>query len=142
MSGAAQLVVTLGPGRRIDAQVEGFTIRTDQPLANGGGGTAPSPFQLFLASIGTCAGIFVQGFCAARGLPYEDIRITERPHFDEAGGLTAVELMLSLPEGFPSRYREALLKVMDQCSVKRAIRAQPTLTARLAETAPQASAQG
>ena len=63
------IVVTLPGGRRVDAQVGTHTIHTDQPRDNGGEDLAPAPFDVFLASIGACAGIFVQGFCAKRDIP-------------------------------------------------------------------------
>ena len=125
MSSLAEIVITLTGGRRVDAQVGRHTVRTDQPVDNGGQDTAPSPFQLFLASVGTCAGIFVQGFCAKRNIPYEGIRIHERAFHDEQGALVAVDLEIEVPASFPEQYREALVRVADQCSVKRAIAAQP-----------------
>jgi len=126
MASNSELLVTLPGGRRVDAQVGGHIVRTDQPIDNGGEDSAPSPFQLFLAALGTCAGIFVQGFCAKRNLPTEGIQIIERPHFNAEGVLTDVELELRLPHGFPEKYREPLARVMEQCSVKRAIQNQPT----------------
>ncbi len=125
MSGSNEIVITLPGGRRIDAAVGQHVLHTDQPVDNGGEGSAPSPFELFLASMGTCAGIFVQGFCAARGIPSEGIRILEHAKYDELRTLRLVELEVELPADFPERYREALIKVIDQCSVKRAIAAQP-----------------
>ncbi len=130
MAGASEIVVTLPGGRRVDAQVGKHLVRTDQPLDNGGEDTAASPFQLFLASIGTCAGIFVQGFCAKRGLPTEGIRILERTHHAEDGTLSGVELDIEVPAGFPEKYREALVRVADQCSVKKAIQLQPRFDVR------------
>lgn len=125
MAGPNELVISLGPNRQVSAQVGAHTVRTDQPLANGGEDTAPSPFQLFLASVGTCAGIFIQGFCAKRGIPYDQIRIVQTSRSDETGTLRSVDLEVRLPPDFPEKYREAVLKVADQCSVKRAIAAQP-----------------
>ena len=125
MSKVQEITITLPGGRKIDAQVGAHVIRTDQPVNNGGTDTAPSPFELFLASIGTCAGIFVQGFCAARNIPFDQIRIVERPALDDAGTLQSVDLELVLPASFPEKYRAAVLKVVEQCSVKRAIAAQP-----------------
>ncbi len=125
MGSAREIEVTLPGGRRIDARVGEFVVHTDQPKDKGGGGSAPSPFELFLASLGTCAGIFVQGFCAQREIPFENIRIAEKVEFDDAGVLQRVDLKLDLPDGFPEKYREALLKVVEQCSVKKAIAAQP-----------------
>ena len=130
MASAGEIIVTLPGGRRVDAQVGLHTVRTDQPVPNGGEDTAPSPFQLFLAAIGTCAGIFVQGFCAKRGIPFEGIRVLERPHFDAEGVLVGVDLDIEVPPGFPEKYREALVRVADQCSVKRAIAAQPKFEVR------------
>jgi ribosomal protein S12 methylthiotransferase accessory factor len=131
MAGANEVLVTLPGGRRVDAQLGAHVVRTDQPIENGGEDTAPSPYQLFLAALGTCAGIFVQGFCAKRGLPTEGIRIRERPFQDpETGTLARVELDIEVPPEFPEKYREALIRVVDQCSVKRAIQAQPAFETR------------
>jgi ribosomal protein S12 methylthiotransferase accessory factor len=92
----------------------------------GGEDSAPTPFDLFLASIGTCAGIFVAGFCQKRGLPTEGIRIAQRNHLDpETGALLRVELDVQVPAGFPERYLDALVRVADQCKVKRTIEGQP-----------------
>jgi len=126
MSTTSEIIVTLPRGRRVDAQVGGHTIHTDQPISNGGEDAAPAPFDVFLASMGACAGIFVQGFCAKRGIPYEEIRIIERPEYDAEGALHAVDFDIQLPPAFPDKYREAVARVVEQCSVKRAIQAQPS----------------
>jgi len=130
MSGASEIVVTLPGGRRVDALVGRHVVRTDQPIDNGGEDTAPSPFEHFLAAIGTCAGIFVQGFCAKRSLPTEGIRIVQRPSYAADGTLTGVDLDIQVPPSFPEKYREALVRVADQCSVKKAIQAQPRFQVR------------
>jgi ribosomal protein S12 methylthiotransferase accessory factor len=128
MSNTASLIVTLPGGRRVDALVGRHVVHTDQPADLGGADADPSPFDLFLASMGTCAGIFVQGFCAKRGIPFEEIRILERLSYGDDGVLASVDLDLQLPATFPDKYRDALVKVVEQCSVKRAIRAQPAFT--------------
>ncbi|MBE2252032.1 MAG: OsmC family protein [Myxococcus sp.] len=130
MSDTHELVITLPGNRRVDAHFGHHVVRTDQPVDNGGDDTAPSPFQMFLASIGTCAGIFVQGFCAKRNLDFSRVRIVERPTFDAQGALKDVALEVELPADFPEKYREPLLRVVEQCSVKKAIAAQPTFTVR------------
>ncbi len=130
MAVTRELKITLPGGRRVDAHIGQHVIHTDQPLDNGGGDTAASPFELFLASIGTCAGIFVQGFCAARKIPFEGIRIHERVALDEHGVMQGVDLDIELPLDFPARYREAVVQVVEQCSVKKAIAAQPKFTVR------------
>jgi ribosomal protein S12 methylthiotransferase accessory factor len=130
MAGETEIVVTLAGGKRVDAQVGGHLVRTDQPVQGGGEDSAPTPFALFLASMGTCAGIFVAGFCQKRGLPTEGIRIVERIHHGEDGALSGVDLDIEVPASFPEKYRDALVRVADQCSVKRAIQAQPRFEVR------------
>lgn len=127
METSSEMVVTLPGGKRVDTQIGRHVIRTDQPAAGGGEDSAPAPFDLFLASIGTCAGIYVAGFCQKRGLPTEGIRIAQRNHFDpESGTLVRVEMDVLLPAGFPEKYVDAVVRVADQCKVKKAIQAQPT----------------
>jgi putative redox protein len=122
----SELVVTLPGGKRVDAAIGKHVIRTDQPVANGGEDGAPAPFSLFLAAIGTCAGIYVAGFCQNRGLPTEGIRIRQRSSFHpQTGALEKVELDVEVPPTFPEKYRDALVRVADQCAVKKAIQAQP-----------------
>ena len=90
---ASEMTVTFPGGKKVDTQVGRHVIRTDQPAAGGGEDSAPAPFGLFLAAIGTCAGIYVVGFCQKRDLPTEGIRIRQRNHFDpETGVLSKVEL--------------------------------------------------
>lgn len=140
MADAKELIITLPGNRRVDAAFGHHIVHTDQPLDNGGEDTAPSPFQLFLASIGACAGIFVQGFCAKRNIDPSGVRIVERPVYDEQGTLKDVTLDIELPGSFPEKYKEALLRVVEQCSVKKAIAAQPTFTVRASIGAAVASA--
>ena len=80
--------------------------------------------------MGACAGIFIQGFCAKRGIPSQGIRLVERPTFDADGTLSAVDFEVQLPPGFPERYRGAVERVAEQCSVKKAIAAQPQFRVR------------
>lgn len=123
---SSEMIVTLPGGKRVDTRIGAHVIRTDQPVENGGEDTAPSPFQLFLAAIGTCAGIYVAGFCQKRGLPTEGIRLRQRNHLHpETGVLVRVELDIEVPPSFPDKYFEALVRVADQCAVKKAIQAQP-----------------
>lgn len=131
MSNELEMIVTLPGGKRVDTAVGAHVIRTDQPASNGGEDTAPAPFSLFLASIGTCAGIYVAGFCQKRGLPTEGIRLRQRNHFDpQTGVLVRVELDIEVPPSFPDRYHDALVRVADQCAVKKAIQTQPNFAVR------------
>lgn len=115
-----EITVSFPGGKKIDAKVGDFVVHTDQTLANGGEETAPEPFQIFLASIATCAGIYALEFCQAREIPPEGMALTMRYDWDE--GKKAVEKLyidLKVPPGFPDRYKKAVVRVMDLCSVKK-----------------------
>jgi putative redox protein len=117
-----ELNITFSGGKRVDAKVNGFTISTDQSPAGGGEGSAPEPFTYFLSSIGTCAGIYVLGFCQARGIPTEGIRLTQHVEFDpEKHRLSRVKIDIHLPADFPEKYKDAVRRAAETCAVKRAI---------------------
>ncbi len=134
-STSSEMIVTLPGGKRVDTMIGEHVIRTDQPVRAGGEDSAPPPFGLFLAAIGTCAGIYVAGFCQSRGLPTEGIRLRQRNHFDpKTGVLVRVELDVEVPHSFPEKYHDALARVADQCAVKKAIQAQPSFAVRTVAT--------
>jgi ribosomal protein S12 methylthiotransferase accessory factor len=101
-------------GARVDAVVDGMVIRTNQD------GSDPSPFSLFLASMGTCAGIYVLSFCRQRGLPTEGLKIIQRMDVNPATRLVdRVELDIQLPAGFPEQYKDAVIRSAELCAVKK-----------------------
>jgi putative redox protein len=113
-------------GKRVYADYGEFTIETDQPVRAGGDGSAPAPFDLFLASIGTCAGIYALGFMQQREIDPEGAKITMRMHRDpDAGLINQIDLELTLPAGFPDKYRDAIVKAMDLCTVKKHLHQPP-----------------
>lgn len=114
--------ITFPGGVRVNAQHKGFEIATDQPEQNGGENSAPSPFDLFLVSLGTCAGFFALRFCQQRDLPTEGMRLSlAAEHNPETKRLDRVEITLNLPDGFPAKYRPAIIRATDQCAVKKAL---------------------
>ena len=125
------MIVSFPGGKRVDAEYGGFTIRTDQPPQGGGEGTAPPPFDLFLASIATCAGIYVKGYCDARGLATEglglEMQIEREP---EKHRVVRLVLEIRLPEGFPEKHREAIVRAADLCAVKKHILQPPAFEVR------------
>jgi ribosomal protein S12 methylthiotransferase accessory factor len=128
---ASEMIVTFPGNKKVDTRIGEHVIRTDQPARGGGDDSAPAPFDLFLAAIGTCAGIYVVGFCQKRELPTEGIQLRQRNHFDpETRVLVRVELDIEVPPSFPEKYRDALVRVADQCAVKKAIQAQPQFEVR------------
>lgn len=114
--------ITFPGGVAVEASFDGFTVRTDQPLSRGGKNSAPSPFDLFLASLGTCVGYFVLRFCQERGLSTEGLQVTLETEKDaQKHRLSKVEIIIQLPSGFPDKYRQAIVLAANQCSVKKAI---------------------
>lgn len=115
-----EMVIDFPGGARVDAHFGPYTVKTDQPPAGGGEGSAPTPFAIFLASIGTCAGIYVLGFCRQRGLPTEGIRIIQRLHSDRFSGLVGkIDLEIQVPPTFPQNYVPALIRSAELCAVKK-----------------------
>ena len=140
MAANTEINVRFPGGRRVVAELDGYEIPTDQPVDAGGEGSAPSPYQLFVASIGACAGFFALSFFQKRGLATDGLRVTTRTG-NVDGTLGRVMIDVALPAGFPEKYRDALLRSIEQCSVKRAILAQPAFEVRVGDewtTAPVA----
>jgi ribosomal protein S12 methylthiotransferase accessory factor len=115
-------------GKRVDALYKGFRIETDQPPHGGGEGSAPAPFDLFLASIGTCAGIYVLSFCQERGISSEGVKLTLRTEKDrERRMISRMQVDIQLPEGFPKKYKEAVIRAADLCAVTKHLYDPPTI---------------
>jgi putative redox protein len=127
---ATEVVVTFPGGKRVDALVGDKTVHTDQPVRAGGNDSAPAPFDLFAASLATCAGYYVLSFCQARALPVEGITLRQRIALDDEHRVSGVELDIEVPDGFPEKYRPALARAAEGCTVKKAIEAQPPFTVR------------
>lgn len=124
-----EMTIEFPGGRRVDAHLPAAVIRTDQSKDNGGDGSAPEPYAHFLASIGTCAGIYVLGFCRSRDLPTDGIRLVQRMEWDAKGyTLERVAIDIEVPDSFPAKYHKALVRAADQCAVKRAIFSPPEFT--------------
>ncbi len=125
------MIITFPGGARVDAEYGPHVIRTDQPPQGGGEGSAPAPFALFLASLGTCAGIYVLGFCRQRGLPADGIRIVQRMERDAKTGLVGrIGLDIEVPASFPAKYHDALVRAADQCAVKKHLEHAPAFDVR------------
>ncbi|HHE08222.1 MAG TPA: osmotically inducible protein C [Chlorobaculum parvum] len=123
---SSDLIVTFGGGKKVNAEFKGFTIKTDQSPRGGGEGSAPEPFALFLASIGTCAGIYVYSFCQSREIPTDDIKIVQSHERKETGrGIGKITLTIEVPPAFPEKYKDALIKAANLCTVKKHIMEPP-----------------
>lgn len=125
---ANAMEITFPGGVAVEARHGSTTIRTDQPEKAGGTGMAPSPFDLFLASIGTCAGFYALRFCQERQLPTEGLGAAmswERN--PETHLIERIRIELTLPAGFPEKYRTAILRAADQCTVKKHLAEPPAI---------------
>ena len=115
-----EMIIDFPGGARVDARFGDFVVPTDQPPAGGGQNLAPTPFATFLSTIGTCAGIYVLGFCRQRGIPTEGIRLVQRMRSDPVSHLVSdVQVTIELPTGFPERYADAVVRAAEQCAVKK-----------------------
>lgn len=121
-----EIKITYQGNKKVNAEFPGFTVATDQCTKTGGDGTAPEPYDLFLASIGTCAGYYVLAFCEKRGIPLEGITLKQRHEFTDPGHiLSKVHLEIHVPPAFPEKYLDAVKKAAGACGVKKAITAGP-----------------
>ena len=125
--------ITFPGGKRVDAKVGPHVVHTDQPVEAGGEGVAVAPFDLFLASLGACAGLYVLAFCQARGISTAGLSLRQRVEVNPATKLpSAVRIEVRLPSSFPDKYRTAVLRAAEGCKVKKTIAAAPSVDVALA----------
>jgi ribosomal protein S12 methylthiotransferase accessory factor len=114
-----EIRVSFPGGLRVDAEYKGFVIKTDQPAYQDGEGSEPSPFDLFLASLATCAGYYVLAFCNKREIPTEKAAVVMRTKRNpETKMIEKISIEIQLPPEFPEKYKKAVIKAVDGCSVK------------------------
>jgi putative redox protein len=124
-----EMIIDFPGGARVDAHFGDFVVPTDQPPAGGGEGSAPTPFATFLSTIGTCAGIYVLGFCRQRGISTDGIRLVQRMRTDRFTGMVSeVDVTIELPSGFPDKYADAVVRAAEQCAVKKHFEHPPVIT--------------
>lgn len=119
-------------GKRVGARVGEFDVMTDQPFELGGEASAIAPYEMFLASVATCAGIYALGFCQARGLSTEGLGVSL--HVEREAGTelaTSMRVALTLPREFPEKYHAAIARAVEHCKVKKTLTANPPITVEL-----------
>ena len=113
------MMITFPGGKKVDVEYKGFVIKTDQPVYQGGDGTAPAPFDLFMASIATCAGYYVLAFCQRRDLSHEGLSVVmKKERNPETKRIDKIIIHIHLPADFPEKYKTAVIKSVNSCSVK------------------------
>jgi len=123
-----EMKINFSGGTKVDAEYKGFKIKTDQPVDEGGEETAPEPFSLFLASIGTCTGVYVLSFCERRKIPIDNIKLTL--NFEKNPETNLIEHMdinIIVPNDFPANYKNALIKTAGLCTVKKHLEKPPEI---------------
>lgn len=121
-----ELKITLGDGKKVSTQIAGHVITTDQPSKYGGDDSAPSPYDLFLASIATCAGFFVQSYCNNKGIDSTGIDLTMTTRQDpKTKKVIGFVTTIHLPPSVPAEAHAALRRAAAQCTVKKTIMGQP-----------------
>ena len=116
---------------QLEADLGTIKIMSDQSKESGGDGTAPNPYQYFIASIGLCIAHYVNAFCQQRDIATDEIKITEQVSVDPSSGKTSFNSIIKLPAYFPDKYREALLKAAEGCKVKKTIQSIPEFKVEL-----------
>ena len=112
-------------GVAVEARFGNHSVITDQP-APLGADAAMSPFDLFLASIGTCMGFYALRFCQERDLSTKGLDLTLNQIRDpEKKRVSKIQVEVKTPEDFPEKYRKALLKAVELCAVKRHLQDPP-----------------
>ena len=123
---ATEINVSFPGNLKVEASLRDFTILTDQPEKSGGDNSAPAPFELFTTSIATCAGYFALKFCRTRNIDTTTMRLQMKYAWDDQlKRYPQMSLNLELPEGFPDKYKSAIIKAMEQCVVKKHIHEPP-----------------
>ena len=118
-----EMIIDFPGGTRVDAHFGKFTVATDQPPV----ASAPTPFAVFLSSIGTCAGIYVLGFCQQRGIPTDGVRIVQRVYSNPLTHMVdKIDLEIQIPNSFPDKYRDSLIRSAELCAVKKHLENPPS----------------
>lgn len=132
---SSRVRVSFPGGKRVDATVGDQTIRTDQAVAHGGQGSAAEPFDLFLASLATCAGLYVLIFCQKRDIPTDQLSLVQDQVFED-GRLLGIRLSVVVPAEFPAKYLDAVRAAAASCRVKKTLSDPPDVEVVVVVTEP------
>ncbi|TMP28414.1 OsmC domain/YcaO domain-containing protein [Pseudoalteromonas rubra] len=120
---------------RIDARFDDFSVIADQPIRYKGDGSAPSPFDYFLASSALCAAYFVKVYCNARDIPTDGIRVAQNNIVDPENRYNQIfKIQVELPESISEKDRQGILRSIDRCTVKKVIQTGPEFQVEAVES--------
>jgi ribosomal protein S12 methylthiotransferase accessory factor len=118
-------------GKQVLADFGDVSFLTDQPVKSGGQGAAPQPSQMFFAAVAACSGYYALAFCQNRSIDVAGLSLSMRCLPDERTKLIGtVEIEVTLPEGFPEKYREAIVRAVESCWVKKHFENPPLFSVR------------
>ena len=121
-----EITVNFLDNLRLEAKFDDFTITTDQPVRYKGDGTAPSPFDYFLASSALCAAYFVKLYCLSRDILTDDIRVSQNNIIDPENRYNQIfQIRIELPSGISERDRLGIIRSADRCTVKKVVQQNP-----------------
>jgi len=114
---------------RLEAKFDDFTVVADQPIRYKGDGSAPGPFDYFLASSALCAAYFVRLYCLSRDIPSDDIRLSQNNIVDPENRYNQIfQIKVELPESISEKDRQGILRSIDRCTVKKVVQQGPEFT--------------
>ncbi|WP_027177978.1 OsmC family protein [Maridesulfovibrio bastinii] len=112
--------IEFGEGKKLDAKINGFSVAVEEPVKAGGSGSAPNPVELFLVSLASCAAVYARRFCESRSISTEGFEMKAFCEMDpDKNHIEKVRYQLHLPKDFPEKYKAALLRSVDLCTVKK-----------------------
>ncbi|GGW49836.1 OsmC domain/YcaO domain-containing protein [Vreelandella hamiltonii] len=119
---------------RLESKFDDFTVISDQPIRYKGDGSAPGPFDYFLASSAMCAAYFVKVYCNARNIPTENIRLSQNNIVDPENRYKQIfKIQVELPEDISEKDREGILRSIDRCTVKKVVQTGPEFQIEVVE---------
>jgi len=121
-----EMEISFPGGKKVYAGYDGFTIQTDQSAKDGGDNSAPTPSDLFFASLGTCAALYALRFCESRKIDTEKLKVNlELQSNEKTYMVEKIIFRINLPPEFPEKYTSALIKSMNLCYVKKHLEQPP-----------------
>jgi len=120
---------------RIEAKFDDFSVIADQPIRYKGDGSAPGPFDYFLASSALCAAYFVKVYCSSRDIPTENIRLSQNNIVDPEDRYNQIfQIQVELPESISEKDRKGIVRSIDRCTVKKVVQSGPEFKVEIVES--------
>ena len=120
-----EISVSMLDGQKLSAKFGEHEVISDQSINAGGDAEHPEPFDYFLVSMVLCAGFYARKFCQQREISTEGMTLTQNNENVDENGKKLFSIEISLQEGFPAKYKKALIAAVNTCTVKKVIQAVP-----------------